>query len=175
MNHCLAAKAENLKTNNNDVDDTSSQDISVTDNTTDNLQAQAKELDTSETAAATMGDKASSSFLGKDDSSNPNIIDPLNTLEYQDNFQPLQLSAEAKAIADAANAKNVLRREHLLKVAEKIAGGPLLNKWSRPPQKKQIHLHQIIPWKMMQMKIRHLVSKLMVLLSNNCMSLQLQM
>lgn len=117
----LAAKAENSKMNNTDVDDNLSQDISVTsvtDNTTDNLQAQDKELDTSETAAETMGNKASSSFLDKDDSSNPNIIDPLNTSEYQDNFLPLQLSAEAKAIADAAKAKNALRREHLLKIAE---------------------------------------------------------
>lgn len=62
-------------------------------------------------------------------------MDPSN-LHYQDNFPALKLSLEAKAIANAAKAKNAKRKEELLKVAEENSRKTLEDHKQKESQKQ---------------------------------------
>ncbi len=66
------------------------------------------------------------------------VNDPLNLQHYQDNFPPLKLSMEAKAVSEAAKAKNAMRREQLLKIAEENSRKTIEEQVrNNPPQEQE--------------------------------------
>jgi hypothetical protein len=135
----LTFEAENSKMSTDDEHKNSSQDTSIVDNSSGGQLMDPSKA--TESRSLTQDGKDGSQdqlelSAMPDDAAL--VSDPLNLQHYQDNFPPLKLSTEAKAVSEAAKAKNAMRREQLLKIAEENSRKTIEEQVrNNPPQEQE--------------------------------------
>ena len=135
----LAVEAENSKMSTDDEHENSSQDTSIVDNSSGGqLMDPSKAAESRSLTQDGIDGSQDQLELSAMPDDAALVNDPLNLQHYQDNFPPLKLSMEAKAVSEAAKAKNAMRREQLLKIAEENSRKTIEEQVrNNPPQEQE--------------------------------------